>query len=147
MSLFETIQSDMYQAMKAGEKQKSITLRGLIAKLKDKKIAKREDLTEFEEIKTIQTLVKQRRESEKIYADAGRDDLSEIEKFEADLLEKYLPQMFSEDETRNLVKDIIKKTGATIISDLGQVMPEVMKKGSGKIDGKVANSILRELLA
>lgn len=55
--------------------------------------------------------------------------------------------MFSEDETRNLVKDIIKKTGATSISDLGQVMPEVMKKGSGKIDGKVANSILRELLA
>ena len=62
MSLFEKIQSDMYQAMKAGEKPKATTLRGVIAKLKDKKIEKRDDLSEAEEIKTIQTLVKQRRE-------------------------------------------------------------------------------------
>lgn len=147
MSLFEKIQSDMYEAMKAGEKQKAITLRGVIAKLKDKKIAKRDNLSEAEEIKTIQTLVKQRRESEKIYLDAGREELSNVEKFEADIMETYLPTMMSEEEIRKIVESVVAETEANSISDMGKVMPEVLKRGAGQIDGKAANLILRDLLS
>ncbi|MBL7014008.1 MAG: GatB/YqeY domain-containing protein [Candidatus Marinimicrobia bacterium] len=146
MSLFEKIQSDMYTAMKAGEKQKAITLRSVIAKLKDKKIAKRDTLSEAEEIKTIQTLVKQRRESENIYMQAGREELAKVEKYEAELMEIYLPTMMSEDDIRSIVEDIVAETGASSMSDMGKVMPEVLKRGAGQIDGKVANIILRELL-
>ena len=147
MSLFEKIQSDMYQAMKASEKPKATTLRGVIAKLKDKKIEKRDDLSEAEEIKTIQTLVKQRRESEKIYMDAGREELSSVEKFEADLMEIYLPTMMGEDEIRKIVESVVAETGASSMSDMGKVMPEVLKRGAGQVDGKVANIILRDLLS
>ena len=136
----------MYTAMKAGEKQKAITLRSVIAKLKDKKIAKRDTLSEAEEIKTIQTLVKQRRESENIYMQAGREELAKVEKYEAELMEIYLPTMMSEDDIRSIVEDIVAETGASSMSDMGKVMPEVLKRGAGQIDGKVANIILRELL-
>lgn len=147
MSLFDQIQSDMYVAMKAGEKEVATALRGVIAKLKDKKIAKRDDLTEAEEIKTIKTLVKQRRESEKIYSEAGREELAESEKIEAEIMEKYLPKMMSENDIREVVQDVISTTGATSMADIGKVIPVVLKRGAGQIDGKVANGIIRELLS
>ena len=78
MSIFEKIQTDMYQAMRDKDTDKSKTLRGVLAKLKDKRIEKREDLTDAEEIKVLQTLAKQRKESIKMFIDGGRNDLVEI---------------------------------------------------------------------
>jgi|TARA_B100001964_G_C14025219_1_gene505728 hypothetical protein len=146
MSLFDTIQSDMYAAMKSGDKHKTGTLRVALSTLKDKKIEKREDLTDVEAIKIIQNLVKQRKEAADIYKENGRNDLMENENAELEILNAYLPQMMSEDDLRILVKKVVEDTGASSLSDIGKVMPEVMKQSAGKADGKMAQSIVRDLL-
>lgn len=147
MSFFERIQSDMYQAMKAGEKSRSTALRSALARLKDQKIEKRSDLTEAEEIKILQTLVKQRRESITAYEKGGRDDLVQQESFEISVYEKYLPQMMTPEEIKQLVQAIVRETGAGGLSDIGRVMPLVMQRGAGRIDGKTAQQLVREALS
>ena len=146
MSLLDTIQSDMYAAMKSGDKQRSGTLRVALSTLKDKKIEKQEELTDMEEIKIIQNLVKQRKEAAEIYKENGRNDLMENENAELEILNTYLPQMMSDDDLRALVKKVVSEIGATDLSDIGKIMPEVMKQTAGKADGKMAQSIVRELL-
>ena len=146
MSLFDTLQNDMYAAMKNGDKHKTGTLRVALSTLKDKKIEKREDLTDVEAIKIIQNLVKQRKEAADIYKENGRNDLMENENDELEILNAYLPQMMSEDDLRILVQKVVDDTGASSLSDIGKVMPEVMKESAGKADGKMAQSIVRELL-
>ena len=146
MSLFDTIQSDMYAAMKSGDKHKTGTLRVALSTLKDKKIEKREALTDVEAIKIIQNLVKQRKEAADIYKENGRNDLMENENAELEILNDYLPQMMSEDDLRILVQKVVDDTGASSLSDIGKVMPEVMKQSAGKVDGKIAQSIVRDLL-
>ena len=146
MSLFDTLQNDMYAAMKNGDKHKTGTLRVALSTLKDKKIEKREDLTDVEAIKIIQNLVKQRKEAADIYKENGRNDLMENENAELEILNAYLPQMMSEDDLRILIKKVVQDTGALNLSDIGKVMPEVMKQSAGKADGKMAQSIVRDLL-
>ena len=128
MNLFERIQNDMYVAMKAGEKEKSNTLRTTLAKLKDKRIEKRDDLSEAEAIKVLQTLVKQRKESVELFEKGGRPELAASENGEIDILNSYLPQMISEDEIRNIVQTVIDEVGAVSMADLGKVMPQVMER-------------------
>ncbi len=146
MSLFERIQNDMYAAMKAGEKEKSNTLRTTLAKLKDKRIEKRDDLSEAETIKVLQTLVKQRKESVELFEKGGRPELAASENEEIDILNSYLPQMISEDKIRNIVQTVVDEVGAVSMADLGKVMPKVMERGKGLIDGKTAQQFVREIL-
>lgn len=147
MPLVDKIQKDMYKAMKEKEKERINALRNIIGKLKYRYIDKGDKLTEQEEIKVIQSLAKQRRESIEMYKKGGRNDLVETETKELSIIEEYLPQAMSEEEVRRLVREIVKETGAESMSDLGKVMPLVMKKGAGKVDGKIAQDILRELLS
>ena len=146
MNFLDTIKSDMYDAMKSGDKDKAGTLRTLLAKLKDRQINNRKDLTEKDCISVIKTLVKQREEAANMYEKAGRDSLAQKEKIEFDILNSYLPEMMSEVEIRNLVESVISETNAKGITEMGKVMPLVMRKGGNAIDGKMANQILRELL-
>lgn len=146
MVLYEKIQSDMYTAMKAGEKEKASTLRTVLAKLKDKQIDTREPLSEKDEIKVLQTLVKQRKESIDLYQKGGRSELAEAESFELEIINTYLPEMMNEDDVRKLIEEIIEETGAQSMADLGKVMPQIMKQGKGLIDGKTAQSIVSEML-
>jgi uncharacterized protein YqeY len=136
----------MYVAMKAGDKEKSNTLRTTLAKLKDKRIEKRDDLSEAEAIKVLQTLVKQRKESVELFEKGGRPELAASENGEIDILNSYLPQMISEDEIRNIVQTVIDEVGAVSMADLGKVMPQVMERGKGLIDGKTAQQFVREIL-
>jgi len=147
MPLVDKIQKDMYKAMKEKEKERINALRNIIGKLKYRYIDKRDKLTEQEEIKVIQSLAKQRRESIEIYKQGGRNDLVETETKELSIIEEYLPQAMSEEEVRRLVRETVKETGAESMSDLGKVMPLVMKKGAGKVDGELAQEVLRELLS
>jgi len=146
MNLFDKIQSDMYSAMKARDAIKSKTLRVVIAKLKDKKIAKRDDLSESEELKVLQSLAKQRKESIGMFKDGGRDDLVEQESKELEIIEEYLPKMMTDEEVKNIVKSSINEAGAQSLADIGKAMSIIMKKGGGMIDGKKAQLFLRELL-
>ena len=147
MVLYEKIQSDMYTAMKAGEKEKASTLRTVLAKLKDKQIDARKPLSEKDEIKVLQTLVKQRKESIDLYQKGGRSELAEAESFELEIINIYLPEMMNEDDVRKLIEEIIEETGAQSMADLGKVMPQIMKQGKGLIDGKTAQRIVSELLS
>ena len=146
MTHFEKIQTDMYEAMKSGEKEKANTLRSVISKLKDKQIEKRDTLTKEEEIKVLQTLVKQRKESIDLYQKGGRNELAETESKEMDIINSYLPTMMDEDAVKKIVESVIKDAGASSMADMGKVMPEVMKLGKGLIDGKTAQRLVSEQL-
>tara|TARA_B100000683_G_C12212551_1_gene441424 strand:+ start:85 stop:486 length:402 start_codon:yes stop_codon:yes gene_type:complete len=132
--------------MKSGDKEKANTLRTLISKLKDQQIKLRKDISDEEALKIIKTLVKQRKESAEIYSKAGREELAEKENFEISILDNYLPKSMSEEDILSLIKKIVNETNAKDLSDIGKVMPLVMQRGKGKVDGKIANSILRSLL-
>ena len=146
MTHFEKVQADMYTAMKSGDKEKANTLRNVLSKLKDKQIEKREALTSEEEIKILQTLVKQRKESIELYEKGGRDELVAIERQEMEIINSYLPKMMSDDSIKNIVKSVIESSGANSMADMGKVMPEVMKQGKGLINGKTAQKFVSEML-
>ena len=146
MSLLEDITDEMYLSMKSGDKEKANTLRTLISKLKDQQIKLRKDISDEEALKIIKTLVKQRKESAEIYSKAGREELAQKENFEISILDNYLPNLMSEEDILSLIKKIVDETNAKDLSDIGKVMPLVMQRGKGKVDGKIANRILRSLL-
>ena len=146
MSLFQKIQTDMYEAMKLGDKNTSTTLRTALAKLKNKKIDKQDDLSENDEIKVLQMLVKQRKESIELYEKGNRPDLAELETKEMEILNNYIPKMMDENEIKNIVKTVIDEVGATSMADMGKIMPEVMKRGKGLIDGEYAKKFVNELI-
>ena len=146
MSLLKSITDEMYLSMKSGNKDKANTLRTLISKLKDQQIKSRKDISDEETIKIIKTLVKQRKESEEIYSKAGREELAEKENFEISILSNYLPKLMSDEDVLSLIKEIIDETNAKDLSDIGKVMPLVMQRGKGKVDGKIANRVLSSLL-
>ena len=146
MRLIKKIIAEMHLSMKSGDREKASALRTLVAKLKDQEIKLRKEISDEEAFKVIKTLVKQRREAAQIYLNAGRVELAEKEKFEIDILIKYLPESMSDEQIRGLIKKIVEETNAKDLSDIGKVMPLVMQKGKGKIDGKKANTILRSLL-
>ncbi len=146
MNFIEMIKQDMYSAMKSGEKEKAGTLRTLLAKLKDRHINTRQELSKDDCLKVIKTLVKQRKEAADMYAKADRQKLADKENSELIILESYLPKMMTEPEIRSLVESVISETASRGVADIGKVMPIIMQRGRGKVDGKKANLILRELL-
>ena len=104
-------------------------------------------LTEETETKLLQKLVKQRKDSLEIFERQNRFDLAQKEKEELDVIERFLPKQMSEDEIKSVVSAIIKESGVTNISGLGQVMGLATKQLAGKADGKVISVIVKELLA
>mgnify|MGYP003324627712 FL=1 len=145
--MFDQIQNDMKTALKNGEKVKANTLRLLISKLKNKAIEVGSPLDDKQILQVIQKTAKQHKESIKMYKEGDREDLVLQEQAELDIVEKYLPSMMDENEITTIVESIIKETGATTMADFGKVMPQVMKKGAGKIDGSMAQSILKSKLS
>jgi len=146
MRLIKKIIAEVHLSMKSGDKEKANALRTLVAKLKDQEIKLRKEISNEEIFKVIKTLIKQRKEAAEIYSNAGRLELAEKEKFEIDILVEYIPEPMSEEDTLDLIKKIVEETNAKDLSDIGKVMPLVMQKGKGKVDGKKANIMLRSLL-
>ena len=147
MGIIDKIQHDLHEAMKKKEKEKINTLRNIVGTLKYKVIEKGEGITEQEEIKVIQSLAKQRKDSIEMYKKGERMDLVEIESNELSIISEYLPREMSEKEVRSFVKDSVEEFGAQSIADLGKIMPIIMKKGAGRVNGKLAQQILREILS
>lgn len=148
MSLTERISSDLINAMKAKDK---ITLEAIRAAKTAFVLARSEKgadatLRPEDELKIIQKLVKQRRESAVIYKDNNRIDLYEKETAEADVLEKYLPVKMSESELTEVLKGIITRTGAKSPADMGKVMGTATRELAGKADGKEISAIVKRLL-
>ena len=145
--MLKKIEKDMMSALKNKEKEKAGSLRLIISKCKNKAIELGRDLSDSEVIKVLQNVAKQHKESIKMYKEGNRSDLVEQETTELGFVEDYLPSMMDEVEVKELIKQIIEEVGATDMSDFGKVMPNVMKKGAGKIDGSLAQSIVKELLS
>ncbi|MFL2485427.1 MAG: GatB/YqeY domain-containing protein [Candidatus Neomarinimicrobiota bacterium] len=145
--MLQKIENDLKEALKNQDKTKSGILRLLISKCKNKSIATGKPLEDSEVMKVLQTAAKQHKESIKLYKQGNRSDLVDQETAELSVVEGYLPSMMTEDEIKAIVLSVIDKTGASSMADFGKVMPEVMKQGSGKIDGGVAQNILKELLS
>ena len=146
MNYIEKIKEDMYAAMKSKDKVKATILRSLLSNLKKIEIEKKEPIAEPEYLSIVKKMVKQLKESIDVYSQAGRIELAEKEKSELSIIEAYLPKQFSEEEILELIKNIISEISAKNISDIGKVMAIVMKKGGGKVDGRIANRIAKELL-
>lgn len=148
MSLTEKIATDLMAAMKAQEKLVLEALRAAKTAFTLARTEKSGDvhLTADEELKIIQKLVKQRRESAAIYKEQNRPDLYEKEVAEADVLEKYLPAKLTTEELTSLLRTIITKVGASAPSDMGKVMGVATKELAGKADGKEISAIVKQLL-
>ena len=106
-----------------------------------------EELTEDQEIKLLQKLVKQRRDSATIFREQNRVDLAEPEEAQAEVIAKFLPEQLSEEEVKSLIEAIISQTGATSMKDMGKVMGMVSKQLAGKADGKTISTLVKQLLS
>ena len=145
--MLHKIEMDLKDALKTQDKAKVGVLRILISKCKNKSIATGKPLEDSEVMKVLQTAAKQHKESIKLYKQGQRSDLVDQETTELNIVEAYLPSMMTEDEIKSIVTSVIEQTGASSMADFGKVMPLVMKKGAGKIDGGVAQNLLKELLS
>jgi hypothetical protein len=148
MNLEQKVMAEMKDAMKS---KNEALLRGLRAIKAEIIKAKTEpgaggEIDEATELKFLQKMMKQRRDSLEIFEKQGRQDLAEKEKEEMAVIEKFLPKQLSEEEIRQAVSQIIKETGASSAADLGKVMGVASKQLAGKADGKTISSVVKELL-
>lgn len=147
MSLFDKISEDLKNAMLARQKDRLESLRAIkTALLLAKTEGGSHELTPDLEMKILQRLVKQRRESADIYKSQNRTDLYENEIKEAAIIEEYLPKQMSEAELVEVLKQIIQKVGAASPKDMGKVMGTASKELAGKADGKMIADKVKDLL-
>jgi hypothetical protein len=149
MALEEKIMAELKSAMLAKDE---ISLRSLRAIKAAIIIAKTSEgaggvLKEEDEIKLIQKLVKQRKDSLEIFEKQNRDDLAQKEKEEIEVIEKFLPKQMSPDELRVVIEAIINETGASSPADMGKVMGNANKQLAGKADGKTIAAMVKDLLS
>ncbi|MFM7023363.1 MAG: GatB/YqeY domain-containing protein [Flavobacteriales bacterium] len=146
MTLEEKINADIKTAMLAKEAKKLEALRAIKSALLLLKTSP-EGLTPESEIKALQKMVKQRKETAEVYIGQNRPELAEVETAQASIIEAYLPQQMSADEIRTALTKIIAETGASSPADMGKVMGVATKALAGKADGKVVSTLVKELLA
>ena len=150
MSIQDKIISDIKEAMKAKDQDKLRVLRSLKAKLMEKEISERKGgeakLTDEQAVEVLMKAAKQRKESIDQFEDGGREDLAENEKRELKIIDAYLPEMMSEDEVRDVVKQKIEQLGASGMQDMGKVMGPLMGQLKGKADGSMVSRIVKEEL-
>ena len=147
MSLFDTVNTDIKEAMRAKEKVKLEALRAIKSAFLLAKTEKGSgELTPEAELKIIQKLVKQRKDSAQTYKENNRMELYEKEMVEAEVIEQYLPKQMSEEEIKNEVIAVIKQVGAEGPQDMGKVMGVITKKLAGKADNKVVSQIVKQTL-
>lgn len=147
MSLKERIVSDMTASMKAKDAARTSTLRMVKAFVMNREIDKGGELTEEEMTKTLQSLVKQRRDSIEQYEKAGRLDLADKERAEIAVIEGYLPQAASREEIEQAVSAAMEETGATSMREMGQVMKAVQARLAGRnADNRTVSEIVKAKL-
>jgi uncharacterized protein YqeY len=149
MSLINQIDQDIKQAMLAKQPDRLRGLRAIKAALLLARTEKgaAEDITEEAEIKVLQKLIKQRKESAEIYKAQNREDLYDIEMQEMQVIEPYLPKQMSPEEIEAEVKAIIESLGATSMKDMGKVIGAANKELAGKADGRTISEMVKKLLA
>ena len=147
MSLKERITEDMKTAMRAKEADKLVTIRGLLAAVKQKEVDERVVVDDVMLVAIVDKLIKQRKDSISQFTAAGRMDLADKETAELKVLEAYLPQRMSADEVAAAVKAIVAEVGAKGPSDMGKVMGAVKSQLAGKADMGMVSAAVKAALA
>ena len=151
MSLKSKIESDYQNSLKSKDKGKISTYRLILASIKDLDIANRSGSkkkeTDDNDVKQLlKKMIKQRSESIEIYKKNNREDLLKVEENEVSILSNYLPKQLSDEETKNICLETVKKINAQSIKDMGKVMGELKKNYSDNLDFSKAGAILKEVL-
>ena len=151
MSLREKISEQLNTALKNKNKALISTLRLVLAAIKERDIAnrtseKKEGVNEVEIIKVLRKMKKQREDSVDLNRKGGRQELLDIEEAEIKIIDSFLPKQISEEETKQICKEVIKSVGASSIKDMGKIMGVLKKKYSDTIDFSKANIIVKGLL-
>ena len=149
MSLQEQVMAQMKEAMKAKDTNALTSLRAIKSAilLAQTESGAKTELTEEEELKLLQKLVKQRKDSAAIYLEQNREDLAQPELEQAKVIESFLPEQMSETEIEAEVQKIIDETGASGMKDMGKVMGQASKKLTGKADGKTISTVVKRKLS
>jgi uncharacterized protein YqeY len=148
MSLIDRINADLKTAMKSGDDAAKRALRGVKAAItRAEKDKGNQPLTDEEVILVLRKQAKQRQDSIEAYRKAGREDLVREEEEELAVIERYLPQLMSEEAIREVAAQVIEEVGAAGPRDMGKVMGRLMPQLKGKADGRLVNQVVRELLA
>jgi uncharacterized protein len=149
MSLEEKVMADMKPAMLTKNEKGLRGLRAIKAAIILAKTAEGAggELKEQDEVKLLQKLIKQRKDSLEIYQQQNRADLAQKEQEEIEIIEKFLPKQLGEEELRSIISKIIAEVGATSPADIGKIMGAATKQLSGQADGKTISNIAKELLA
>lgn len=145
--LEKKIQDDLFEAMKSHDTAKVSALRSIKTAVQNEKTSGTyHELTDDEITKVIQKLSKQRQEAADIYNQAGRLELAEAELNEKYVLDGYLPKMFSEDELKEVIDNVMTALNASTMKDMGRVMKELSTKYPNQYDGKLASTLIRTKL-
>ena len=146
MNLEKKVLEELKNAMRAKDRVALEALRAIKSAILLEKTSGKGELTEEGELKLLQKLVKQRKESAQIYRQQNRPDLAEVEEGQAAVIEKFLPKQLSEEELEPVIKKIIEETGASSIKDMGRVMGTAAKQLAGKADNRTISTIVKRLL-
>ena len=146
MELKQKIENAMKAALKAKEAVALSTLRMLLAAIKQREIDERVTLSDSDVISVIEKMIKQRRESIKMYEEAGRDDLATSEKSEIEILQTYMPKQLTESEVADAVGAAIAESGATGPKDMGVVMGLLKAKLAGRADFSLISKLVKSKL-
>lgn len=149
MNLEQKIMAELKTAMLAKDEKALRSLRAIKAAILLAKTSEGAggDLKEEDELKLLQKLVKQRKDSLEIFTQQNRTDLAQKEQEEIEIIEKFLPRQLSGEELRTIIANIIAETGASSPADMGKVMGAAAKQLAGKADGKAISALVKELLA
>ena len=146
MSLKTQLTEDMKTAMRAKDQVSLSTIRLINAAIKQFEVDERTEADDAKVISILTKMVKQRKDSAKIYTEAGRQDLADKENAEIEILNRYLPQMMSAEEIKTVVEAAIAETGASGMADMGKVMGVLKTRLAGKADMGEVNKILKAVL-
>ncbi|MCB1195519.1 GatB/YqeY domain-containing protein [bacterium] len=143
MSIKDTVNADMKEAMKAQDKDRLSALRMLWSEIRKGEIDSRKDYEDDDIIKIIKTGIKKREESVSLYIQGGREELAAKEKAEIEVLQKYLPKQLSIAEIEKIVEGVIAQQGLSSPKDIGVVMRIVMAQYGAQLDGKTVQEVAR----
>ncbi|MCF6167402.1 GatB/YqeY domain-containing protein [Lutibacter sp.] len=148
MSLQQELMIKIKEAMKSKDRVALESLRAIKSEilLAQTKGGPSDGLTQDDEIKLLQKLVKQRKDSASIYKEQGRDDLAEPELAQVKIISQFLPEQLGEKELKEIISKIMETVGATSMKDMGKVMGMASKQLAGKADGKAISTVVKQLL-
>jgi len=146
VSLRDRLTEEMKAAMKAKDELRLATIRQVRSVMKNREIDQKRELDDQGICEVVSSLAKQRRESIKMFRDAGREELATKEETELNILLEFLPQQLSREEVAVLVSKAIVDSGAQGAKDMGKLMKVLMPQVSGRADGKMVNDVVKELL-